>query len=208
MAGPSRPRRHSQDRPRSVPTWIDELPRDYPLPPPERPAPPPRTNFGQVRQGTSVTPRNSISQVDRQSARSFREGRSAFAPGEMPRGTSGLMRPAESPLLNRREVPGYDQPPNSFYRTDYQQLTPAGPEMPRVLNNYFTTNNRQTYNIDNSRHQRVDARDQRHTQNIRHTSVTNNRRDTVDESRTSQRLSASSGHQRHRKGRHHREYRG
>lgn len=208
MAGPSRPRRHSHDRPHSVPSWIDELPREYPHPPPERPAPPPRTYFGQARQGTSVTPSNSISQLDRQSARSFREGRTTFPRGEMLRGTSGIMRPPESYSLNRRDVPRYDQRPSGFYPTNYPQLTPSGPEMRPMVNNYITTNNRQTYNIDSSRHQRVDARGQRNTQNIRVHSVTNNRRDTVDESRTSQRLSASSGRQYHRKSRHHREYRG
>ena len=118
------------------------------------------------------------------------------------------MRPTESQFLDRRNVPGYDRPPNSSYRPNYPQLTPAGPEVPRVVNNYFTTNNRQTYNVDNSRHQRVDARNQRNTQNIRHTSVTDSRLDNVDASRTSQRLSASSGRQHHRKGRHHREHRG
>lgn len=208
MAGPSRPRRHSQDRPQSVPSWIDELPRDYPHPPPERPAVPPRTTFGQLRQGTSVTPSNSISQADRQSARSFREGRTTFSRGEMPRGMSGIMRQSEPYPLNRRDVPGYDQRPSAFYPPNYPELPPPGREMPPMVNNYITTNNRQTYNIDSSRHQRVDARGQRNTQNIRVQSVNSNRRDTVDASRTSQRLSASSGHQHHRRSRHHREYRG
>lgn len=131
-----------------------------------------------------------------------------FPRSEMPRGTSGLMMRPEPYSLNRRDVPGYDQRPSDLYRPNYPQLTPSGREMPPVVNNYITTNNRQTYNIDSSRHQRVDARNQRNTQNIRVRSSTNNRRDTVDESRTSQRLSASSGHQLHRRSRHHREYRG
>lgn len=79
--------------------------------------------------------------------------------------------------------------------------------MPRVVNNYITTNNHQQYNVDNSRHQRVNAQGQVNTHNTNYRSIRNTRGDTVDNSRTTQRLS-SSGHQHHRQSRHHREYRG
>lgn len=208
MASPSRQRRYSQDRPSSVPSWINELPRDYPEPPPVRPATPPRTTFGQFRQRTSVTPSNSISQVDRQSARSLQGGRTTFTARDMPRGTSALLRQPDSRFLNQRDTRGYEQRPSSIYRPNEQQWGAAGLEVPRVTNNYITTNNNQQYNVDSSRHQRVDARGQVNTTNVRHHSVRSSRGDTIDNSRTSQRLS-SSGHQHHRRSRHrHGEYRG
>lgn len=213
MAGPSRERRHNHNRPQSVPSWIDELPRDYPQPPPMRAAPPPRTQFGQFQQGTSVTPSNSISQADRRSARSFRDGRSfqdgrvRFARDGMSQGTFGPARQSEPQFLNQRDTYGYEQRPMSFYRPNEPQRAFAGPEMSPVVNNYITTNNHQQYNVDNSRHQRVNAQGQINTQNIRHHSIRSTRGDTFDNSRTSQRLS-SSGHQHHRRSRHHREYLG
>ncbi|KAI7773584.1 hypothetical protein LA080_010369 [Diaporthe eres] len=207
MAGPSRPRRHIQDRADPVPNWIDELPRDYPQPPPMRPAPPPRTQFGQFQQATSVTPSNSVSRFDRQSSRSFREGRTGFSRDDMPRGSSGLARHRDSQFLNQRDTYGYDQRPNDLDRRNDPQWAGADPEMPRVVNNYITTNNHQQYNVDNSRHQRVNAQGQVNTTNIRHHSIRTTRGDTIDNSRTTQRLS-SSGHQHHRRSRHHGEYRG
>lgn len=208
MAGPSsQPSRHSQSRPHSVPSWIDELPRDYPQPPPVRAAPPPRTQFGQFQRGTSVTPGNSISQVDRQSPRSPRQGRTVFDRDDMPRGTPGLVRQPDWQVPTRGDERGFDQRQTSLYRPNDSRQPASGPQPPQVVNNYITTNNHQQYNVDNSRHQRVNAQGQANTQNIRHHSVTHHRRDTFDNSRTSQRLS-SSGLQHHRQSRHNREHRG
>lgn len=151
-----------------------------------------------------------MSQVDRQSGQGFQNTRTMAARGEMPRGSSSLVRgSSNSQFVNRRDVPSYGQGPNTSHRPSYPPMGQAGPEMPRVVNNYITTTNHQTFNIDNSRHQRVNAQGQRNTQNIQYTSTTNTRRDTIDASRSSQRIQGSSGRLQHHRGRqNHREYRG
>lgn len=131
-----------------------------------------------------------------------------FTERDMPRGTSALLRQPDSRFLNQRDTRGYEQRPVSIYRPNEQQWGAAGLEVPRVTNNYITTNNNQQYNVDSSRHQRVDARGQVNTTSVRHHSIRTTRGDTIDNSRVSQWLS-SSGRQHHQRSRHHHgEYRG
>lgn len=129
----------------------------------------------------------------------------------MPRGSSNLIRVPDYQFLDLRDVPAYGQGPNTSNRPSYPQMRPVGPEAPAVVNNYNITNIRQTYNIDNSRHERVNARGQRNTRNFLYMTTSNTRRDTIDDSRTQQQIQGSSGRLQHRRGhRHHhnREHRG
>ncbi|POS78983.1 hypothetical protein DHEL01_v202613 [Diaporthe helianthi] len=172
--------------------------QNYPRPPSERP-------FRAVRlaQAATITPGQSISQVDRQLGWDHGDGRPTFARADMPRGSSNLMSVPDSQFRDRRDGPGYFQGPNTLYRPNNPQVGAFGREGPVVVNNYITNNNHVTYNIDNSRHERVNARGQRNNQNFLYMSTRNNRRDTVEDSRTQQRISGSSGRLNH-----HREHRG
>lgn len=127
------------------------------------------------------------------------------------------MRLSDPQFVDRRDVSAYGQRPATIYgqrhatiyRPNYPQVAPVGPEPPAVVNNYNynTTNIRQTYNIDNSRRELVNARGQRNTHNFLYMTTSSNRRDTIDESRTQQRIVGSSGRLHHRRGHHHHHHR-
>lgn len=216
------------------------------MPPPMRPATPPRTRFGQFERTPTLAPSNSISSHDRRQSRSHRDGRAIYPRDEAPRVSSQPLRqpgsqslrqrdargydqrpathyrPNEAPRvssqrgrqpdqqlesLRQRDARGYDQRPASYYPEDEEQWDDAGPAAERVVNNYMTTNNNQQYNIDNSRHQVINAQGQRNTTDFRYRSSSSNRGPNIDNSRTRQHMS-SSGRQHHRRSRHYDEYRG
>ncbi|KAJ0108108.1 hypothetical protein J7T55_007227 [Diaporthe amygdali] len=202
----SRSRRYSQDIPHSIPNWIEELPRDYPQPPPTRGVPPPRSENVQFRDRGPVTPSMSISQIDRQAAMDFQSNRIPLVRGEMSRGASRFLRESEARFHPRRDVQGHGHRRDSLYRPNDAQLGSANPQISPVVN-YITTNNNQQYHVDNSRHQRINAQGQVNTQNNLQRTVHNSRRDTTHQSRMTQRLS-SSAHQHHRQSHRYREHRG
>lgn len=214
------------------------------MPPPVRPATPPRSRYGQSQRTPTLAPSNSISSHDRRQSRSHRDGRAIYPRDQAPRVSSQALRQPGPQSLRQRDARGYDQrpatpyPPNeaprvssqigrqpdqqslrqrdargcgqrpaSYYPEDEEQLDDVDPAAERVINNYMTTNNNQQYNIDNSRHQVINAQGQRNTTNLRYSSSSSNRGPNVDNSRTRQRMS-SSGRQHHRRSRHHDEYRG
>ncbi|KAK2603112.1 hypothetical protein N8I77_009592 [Diaporthe amygdali] len=149
----------------------------------------------------------SISQVDRQAAMESQDNRTAFVRREIPRRFSGFVRESEAQFYPRRDVQGYGQRRDSLDRPNDAQLGSASPQMPPVVTNYITTNNNQHYNVNNSRHQTINAQNQVNTQNNRQHSAHNSRGDTTHQSTTTQRLS-SSGHQHHRQSHRDRERRG
>lgn len=115
VAGPSRSAHHGHARSRSVPRWIHELPRDRPMPPPVRPATPPRTRFVQFERTPTLAPSSSISSRDRRQSGSLRDGRDVYPRGEAPRVSSQLVRDPDSQSLRHRDARGYDRRPPAYY---------------------------------------------------------------------------------------------